>query len=243
MATIPATDVQASGRRTPDRIIPDRGEIDGTVGWLALVQDAGACVVLIDSQGTILFANEPSARTVGLTVDELVGRRYGDFFPPDIACERLGYFRRVAETGVAMVVEHTFAGVRRRMSLRPFPADHAGNKRLLLVCRPALAEDIKSSVGDAEYVQAKVNDLGSLQGLTPRELEILCLIGQGMATADIAKHLHRSEKTVEWHRVSLGTKLGVTNRVELAHIAIRSGMVPMDATRVRRADAQPTAAA
>jgi DNA-binding NarL/FixJ family response regulator len=32
-------------------------------------------------------------------------------------------------------------------------------------------------------------------------------------------------KTIEWHRVSLGTKLGVTNRVELARIAIRAGVV------------------
>ncbi|MEK6702134.1 MAG: helix-turn-helix transcriptional regulator [Planctomycetota bacterium] len=213
------------------------------VGWLALVEDAGACVLLLDRDGTILFANEISARMVNLTVGEVVGKRYTDFLPSDFANERVGFFRRVAETGVSMVVEHTFAGVRRRTSLRAFPADAAGNKRVLMVCRPALAEDIRSSVGDAEYVQAKVNDLGGLAGLTPRELEILCLIGQGMATADIAKLLHRSEKTVEWHRVSLGTKLGVTNRVELARIAIRSGMVQMDAPRVRPASASASASA
>lgn len=203
------------------------------VGWLALVEDAGACVLLLDPEGTILFANELSARTVRMTVPDILGKKYTDFLPADFASERVGFFRRVAETGVSMVVEHTFAGVRRRTSLRSFPADAAGNKRVLMVCRPALAEDIKSTVGDAEYVQAKVNDLGGLQGLTPRELEILCLIGQGMATADIAKLLHRSEKTVEWHRVSLGTKLGVTNRVELARIAIRSGMVQVDSPRAR----------
>ena len=74
-------------------------------------------------------------------------------------------------------------------------------------------------------VRAKNNDLGALASLTPRELEILYLIGQGLATADIAKQLHRSEKTVEWHRVSLGNKLGVSNRVELARIAIRCGLL------------------
>jgi DNA-binding NarL/FixJ family response regulator len=74
-------------------------------------------------------------------------------------------------------------------------------------------------------VRAKHDDLGVLGALTTREMEILRLIGKGLSTADIAKQLHRSVKTIEWHRVSLGTKLGVTNRVELARIAIRAGVV------------------
>jgi DNA-binding NarL/FixJ family response regulator len=49
-----------------------------------------------------------------------------------------------------------------------------------------------------------------------------------MSTIDIAKHLGRSVKTIEWHRVSLGEKLGVVNRVELARIAIAAGMVSLD---------------
>ena len=199
------------------------------IGWLALVEDSGACVLLFDLEGTILFANEHAARALSMPVQELVGKRANDLFPADFADERVGFFNRVSGTGTPMIVEHTVQGVRRRTSLRPFASDAAGNKRVLMVCRPAHEEDIKSSVGQSEYVRAKVNDLGDLKGLTPRELEILCLIGQGMATADIAKHLRRSEKTVEWHRVSLGTKLGVSNRVELARIAIRAGMVPQRA--------------
>jgi DNA-binding NarL/FixJ family response regulator len=56
----------------------------------------------------------------------------------------------------------------------------------------------------------------------------LKLIGIGLSTADIARRLERSVKTVEWHRVSLGEKLGVTNRVELARIAIAAGLVSLD---------------
>ena len=67
-----------------------------------------------------------------------------------------------------------------------------------------------------------------LKDLTPREREVLDLIGQGLSTANIANRLHRSQKTVKSHRLALGRKLGVSNRVELARIAIEAGLAPLD---------------
>ncbi|HEX2838997.1 MAG TPA: LuxR C-terminal-related transcriptional regulator [Phycisphaerales bacterium] len=64
-----------------------------------------------------------------------------------------------------------------------------------------------------------------LTHLTTREREVLRLIGMGLSTSQIATRLSRSMKTVEWHRVSLGSKLKVKNRVELARIAIAAGLV------------------
>ena len=192
--------------------------------WSALVEDCGVSVVIFDDAGRILFVNECAAREFGKPTSEVLGRAYGDLLPKEFADERVAYFRRVAASGNPLVIDHTFGGCRRRTSLRPFPSDAAGNRRILMVCRPATEADHQTPA-TCEVVRAKSNDLGVLSSLTPRELEILCLIGQGMATADIARHLHRSEKTVEWHRVSLGNKLGVSNRVELARIAIRSGLI------------------
>ncbi len=54
----------------------------------------------------------------------------------------------------------------------------------------------------------------------------------GLPTAEIAKKFHRSVKTIEGHRVSLGIKLGVSSRVQLARITIRSGLVPLSAAVV-----------
>ena len=76
--------------------------------------------------------------------------------------------------------------------------------------------------------RARVDAPGVLGELSERELEVLRLISLGLSTAQIAKAMGRSVKTVEWHRVSLGDKLGVTNRVELARIAIRAGLVSVD---------------
>lgn len=207
-----------------ERVTETPGPEAMTSAWSALIEDSGVCVAILDETGRVLFANEATCRELDKPAGDILGRSYSELVPKEIADERLGYFRRVATTGTPMVLDHTAGGCRRRTALRPFPSDAAGNRRVLMVCRPALESD-NPITASCEVVRAKNNDLGVLSGLTPRELEILCLIGQGMATADIAKHLHRSEKTVEWHRVSLGNKLGVSNRVELARIAIRSGLI------------------
>jgi DNA-binding CsgD family transcriptional regulator len=61
--------------------------------------------------------------------------------------------------------------------------------------------------------------------LTPRELQILRMIGRGMPRNDIARIIHRSPKTVDAHRASIMDKLGLHDRVDLARFAIREGLV------------------
>ena len=63
--------------------------------------------------------------------------------------------------------------------------------------------------------------VSSLAKLTDRELEVMRLIGSGLGTTEIAEALHRSNKTVETHRASLKTKLGLRSGAELAHFATR----------------------
>jgi len=71
-------------------------------------------------------------------------------------------------------------------------------------------------------------NMDALGALTNREREVLGLIGQGYSLAEIADQLYRSQKTIQTHRLSLGRKLGVNNRVELARIAIAAGLAPLD---------------
>lgn len=76
-------------------------------------------------------------------------------------------------------------------------------------------------------------DLGGLSVLSPREIEVLALIGQGMTIREIAGVLHRSEKTVGNHRISMGHKLGKSNKVELALLARNAGLRMDHAQRER----------
>jgi DNA-binding NarL/FixJ family response regulator len=61
--------------------------------------------------------------------------------------------------------------------------------------------------------------------LTPRELEIVKLIAEGMTSEEIADELVISKKTVDRHRANMLEKLGMRNRVELTRYAIRRGLV------------------
>ncbi|MFG0326647.1 MAG: response regulator [Phycisphaerales bacterium JB037] len=63
-----------------------------------------------------------------------------------------------------------------------------------------------------------------LQSLTPRELEVLRLIGTGRSRVEIARQLSRSPKTIDGHQDRLLKKLGLDSRAELMRFAIREGL-------------------
>jgi DNA-binding NarL/FixJ family response regulator len=61
--------------------------------------------------------------------------------------------------------------------------------------------------------------------LTPRELEVLVLLGHAMSNVQIARRLCIEESTVKTHVQNLLTKLDVRTRVQAALIASRAGLV------------------
>jgi DNA-binding NarL/FixJ family response regulator len=62
------------------------------------------------------------------------------------------------------------------------------------------------------------NPIGSLSN---RELEVFEMIGQGLATKQIAGKLHLSPKTIETHREKIKTKLNLSNSNELNRRAVQ----------------------
>jgi len=67
-------------------------------------------------------------------------------------------------------------------------------------------------------------DTGPLNVLTPREREVLYLIGEGLSNTEIAETLVLSVKTVEAHRANLSRKLNVRPRAGLIRLAMRGGL-------------------
>jgi NarL family two-component system response regulator LiaR len=61
--------------------------------------------------------------------------------------------------------------------------------------------------------------------LTPRELEVLTLIAEGMGNKEIAQELVISEKTVKNHINNIFSKLHVSDRSQAMLYAIRQGLV------------------
>ena len=61
--------------------------------------------------------------------------------------------------------------------------------------------------------------------MTPRELEVVKLVAEAHTSAEIARLLQISSKTVERHRENVMAKLAMRDRVELTRYAIRRGLV------------------
>lgn len=66
--------------------------------------------------------------------------------------------------------------------------------------------------------------------LTPREIEILCWLAQGLDNAAIAEKLVITTRTVQNAVSTIYAKLGVTSRTQAALVAIRRGLVQVDST-------------
>src|SRR5262249_54225718 len=62
-------------------------------------------------------------------------------------------------------------------------------------------------------------------GLSPRETEVLRLIALGPTSAEIARKLHLSRRTIETHRASIHRKLGLPTRAELVQFALRRHLI------------------
>jgi two-component system, NarL family, response regulator LiaR len=61
--------------------------------------------------------------------------------------------------------------------------------------------------------------------LTPRERDVLALLGRGYANKRIALELGIAEKTVKTHVGHVLAKLGVADRTQAALLAVRTGLV------------------
>jgi DNA-binding NarL/FixJ family response regulator len=64
-----------------------------------------------------------------------------------------------------------------------------------------------------------------LAALTPRELEVLTLMGQGLSNAELAGKLTLSEATVKTHVARIFAKLSLRDRAQAVVLAYESGLI------------------
>jgi len=65
----------------------------------------------------------------------------------------------------------------------------------------------------------------SLMALTPREIEVLGMIAEGLGNKTIARRLGISEHTVKFHVSSIFTKLNAKSRTEAVTLGARQGLI------------------
>jgi DNA-binding NarL/FixJ family response regulator len=67
-----------------------------------------------------------------------------------------------------------------------------------------------------------------LTGLTPRELEVLTLLGRGLSNSELADALTLSEATAKTHVARIFAKLGLRDRAQAVVVAYETGLVSPD---------------
>jgi predicted ATPase/DNA-binding CsgD family transcriptional regulator len=111
--------------------------------------------------------------------------------------------------------------LRAAMGAEAFDAEYAVGRRLDLA-------QVVAALGrqDAADGQAGVpaSDAAAAM-LTPRELDVLKLVAQGLSNADIAQRLVLSEHTVHRHLANILRKLNLSSRAAAAAWGVRTGLV------------------
>lgn len=82
-------------------------------------------------------------------------------------------------------------------------------------------EELKQRLAEQGATEKK----DPIDSLSAREFEIFCLLAEGRSVIDIAESLCLSPKTVGTHQTRILRKLELTNAAQLAHLAMRHGVL------------------
>jgi DNA-binding NarL/FixJ family response regulator len=136
----------------------------------------------------------------------------------DQAMADLGHAFEPFEGGLA---DRDRQRLRAAMGAAAFAAEHAAGRTLG-------AAEVLAVLGRneaaAEQPPVAVSD-EAMAALTPRELEVLTLVAQGLSNPDIAQRLVLSEHTVRRHLANILRKLHLSSRTAAAAWGVRTGLI------------------
>lgn len=189
---------------------------------------------LIDAQPDMEVIGEAEN---GREVVGLVGELHPDVALLDVSMPQLNGIDAISHihdadesTKVLMLSMHSsedFVRAAVRAGARGYLEKGAGLSDLVTAIRSVASGDAFFSPSVAKFLLGADKPRGG-SSLTPREREVLQLVGEGYSTAQAASLLNLSVKTIEGHRARIMQKLGVGNVAGMVRHAVRMGLVDVE---------------
>jgi len=210
----------------------------------ALGSDPMSGVAIFGAGGAVIWANPQLSkmfRGPDASPSQSMGRKLKEVYPESFANEVVSVIDQCAATGKPALMRTIWRGEQIYTWIQPIKSEsmeqvEGTDTQVLTISRKVRGDETAKDLFpmiEFEKFDSKVINLGPLDVLSTRELEVLALLGQGLSAADIAAVLHRSVKTINTHRESIGKKLKIDDRVKLAVVAQRAGLRLADAARER----------
>jgi two-component system nitrate/nitrite response regulator NarL len=185
------------------------GEAGDTAGALALTQSEHPDVVVLEleleEQNAIDFLPELHANGNGSRVLILTGLRDGAMHKQAI---RLGARGILLKHGSAASLVKAIRKV------------HEGE----LWIERSMTADLITDLNAASGAKNRHPQRAKIDSLTPREREVIVLVGKGLKNKAIAQRLSISDSTVRHHLTAIFSKLGVADRLSLVLYAVQNGL-------------------
>jgi DNA-binding NarL/FixJ family response regulator len=178
---------------------------------LAMLETAGVDVVLMDVRMPRLDGIEATRRAVALHPDLRV-----------IVLTTFDLDESVTAAIGAGASGFLLKGVRPDDLIEAVRTVHRGDSMIDPISTRRLLRATAPLLGDQ---QPRPGAAAALDELTPREREVLGLVGEGRSNAEIAADLVVSEATVKTHIGHLLAKTQSRDRVQLVVLAFRAGLV------------------
>jgi DNA-binding CsgD family transcriptional regulator len=174
---------------------------------------------------SLVWCNERFARGFGSTPESLVRSTFYDVASGPVVDERRVLMTKVLETGKPLAYIQVWNGVRSLTHVYPMEAhDVLGHRGFFVMIEPLVLPSTDEREFD-HLPHARIPHLGDLAMLSRRQLEVLRLGAEGLTVEEMARELHRSDKTIDNHLRELYRQLRIHNRAQLTRFAAEHGIL------------------
>jgi PAS domain S-box-containing protein len=183
------------------RLVPDDG--DTSARQRTIIESTGDYVFVKDVWSRYVDVNVAYLRALGLSRDDVVGRRDGDLFPPDVAAETAAREQRTLVSGQPLDDETSLVlgGRRRHLLARRSPWRNTEGRTIGVV---TVATDITDRKEAEVQRQAALEDLRAANDRTQSLLrEQMRLSQRGSAILDLTRRLTAETEADAVYRIVL----------------------------------------